>query len=452
MIKILAILAIALALFTIASAPYIAALLYTIVSVLQPQYVWFWAFTGISIFKISAGIAIIAWCVQIARGRMNWGIYNNGIFYGMLIMCVVIRLSDILSPFPNYSSMVSSTLVLDIYTTIFLMFFITLGLFNSEKALKYLVWALIGVTIYYTYWANSNYLQSNWTQFVNGRLEGPRGSPYRDGNIFSILFVIGLPFILFMIYHVDKTWQKVILILTVPLIWHALILCASRGAMLSAGISTLAAAWMIRSKGFNVVLLIGFVVFVIDQGGQVISRTVETIQLAENTEQEPINPRILSWQVGIQLVAKHPAFGVGPQRFLEASRFYFPGKSPHVAHNTLLNFSANTGLIAGIIYLSFFWVSRKMYKWNQKILEKHPNKLHTFINKASICALIGFFVGALFLDLIIFEPFYVLLLIIVANNFILKSKVASMTVGKKEGFVDTLQLELTRKKLNVVNT
>ncbi|WP_371192497.1 O-antigen ligase family protein [Glaciecola sp. SC05] len=427
MAKILTILLIALAAFMAVSAPYIAAVLYSAVSILQPQYIWFWVFDDISIFRISAGIAIVAWGIHMVRGGINWQIYNNGIFYGLLILLCIYYLSDLFTPFPSYGSRVGSELVMSIYTTIVLMFFIVLGLINHEKALKYLVWAIVAITLYYTYWANSNYLEGNWSQFAQGRLRGPNFSPYTDGNIFSIVFVIGLPFVLFAIYQVEKTWQKALLILAVPLIWHAMILCASRGALLSAAVSTLIAARMIKSKSFNVVLLVGALVFLIDQGGQMLSRTVTTVQQSETSANEPINPRVISWDIAFQLAKQYPILGVGPQRFLEASRTNFPGKSPHVPHNTFLNFSANLGIIAGFIYLTFFWISWKIYRWNKNALEKHPDKLHTYINKASFSSLMGFFVGSMFLDLIIFEPFYFLLLVIVANNFILKQKIANPT-------------------------
>jgi O-antigen ligase len=424
MIKILVLIAIAMSILLVISAPYVAAILYATVSLLQPHHVWFWAFEGISIFKISAGIAIVAWFFQMFRGLINWQVYNNGIFYGMVIICIIYYLSEFFSPFPNYSSMVGSTIVVEVYTSILIMAFVTLGLINNQTALKYLVWTLIGATLYYTFWSNSAYFENNWAQFTSNRLNGPFGSPYRDGNIFSVLFVIGIPFVIFAIYNVDKKWQKLIFLFSIPFIWHALILCASRGALLSAGVSTLVVAWMIKSKGFNMILLAGIAIFIVDQGGEILSRTTDTIQRVGVSSEEPLNPRFLSWQAGVQLIQKHPLLGVGPQRFLEASHFYFPGKTPHVAHNTFLNFAANIGLTAGIIYLSFFWVSRKMYKWNKKALEKYPSKFHTYVNKSSICSLIGFFVGAMFLDLIIFEPFYFLLLIIILNHVLLKQKVA----------------------------
>jgi hypothetical protein len=363
------------------------------------------------------------------RGGVNWGIYNNGIFYGMLVLLALYLLSDMFSPFPSYGSRVGSDLVIGIYSTIVLMFFIVLGLINHERALKLMAYTIIIVTLYYTYWANMAYLEGNWSQFTQGRLRGPRGSPYKDGNIFSIVFVIGLPFVLFAIYQVEKTWQKALLILAVPLIWHAMILCASRGALLSAAVSTLIAATMIKSKWLNIILLGGAVIFVIDQGGQMTQRTVTTVQKAESgtDDNKPINPRIISWGIAYDLTKKYPILGVGPQRFLEASRFHYQGKSPHVQHNTFLNYCSNLGIFAGITYLMFFWVSWKMFRWNRQALNKHPHRLHLYLNKACTCSLAGFFVGAIFLDLIIFEPFYFLLLVIVANNFVLKQKVANET-------------------------
>jgi len=38
-----------------------------------------------------------------------------------------------------------------------------------------------------------------------------------------------------------------------------------------------------------------------------------------------------------------------------------------------------------------------------------------------MCGLLGFFVGAIFLDLIIFEPFYFIVLLLSVNYFLIKS-------------------------------
>jgi|GEM_PF-713278 len=431
MAKILTFLLIALSFFSMVSAPYITAVLYSGVSLLQPQYIWFWVFDDISIFRISAGLAIISWGILMLRGGIKWQVYNNGIFYGMLALLAIYYLSDMLTPFPIYSSSVASDLVIGIYTTIVIMFFIVLGLINHDKALKALVWMIIGTTIYYTYWANEHYLSSNWGQFSWGRLDGPTNSPYKDSNVFSVIFVIGLPFILFMIYEVEKTWQKILLILAIPLIWHAMILCASRGALVSAAVSTLFAAKMIKSKTFNIVLLCGGSLFLVTQGSQMLSRSIETVQIAQSLQENEINPRLRSWNNAFETAKMYPILGVGPQRFLVAARVHFPETAQHVPHNTFLNFSAQLGVGAGFIYLLFFWVAWKMFRWNKKALKDHPDRFFEFVNKSSFVSLVGFFVGALFLDLIIFEPFYFLLLVIIVNNFLLKEKIAEKSVVRE---------------------
>jgi O-antigen ligase len=170
-------------------------------------------------------------------------------------------------------------------------------------------------------------------------------------------------------------------------------------------------------------LVLGFVVFLVDQGGVVLDRTKTTAESSQRSDTAPINPRITSWKNAIGLVKMYPLLGAGPQRFLEATRVHFPATARHVAHNTFFNFAANLGIIAAFIYLSFFWIAWKMYKWNKSVLDKHGSRVNIYINKAGICSLVGFFVGSMFLDLIIFEPFFFLLLILIVNNFLLKQKV-----------------------------
>jgi O-antigen ligase len=310
------------------------------------------------------------------------------------------------------------------------MFFIVLGLMNNEKALNAVVWVIIFVTIYYAYWANDHYLSSNWSQFNQGRLLGPAMSPYSDGNNLSILYVVGMPFVLFAIFNVKAMWQKGLLALCLPFILHSIVLCASRGALVAVVVSTLMAAFMLKSKKLNVLLLVSFIIFIGTQGGQLLNRTTSTVESAQTEAEEPLNPRLISWEAAFGVFLKHPIVGAGPQRFEQAARVYFPGKTPHVAHSTLFNFAANLGFFGAFTYIMFFYVSWKMYKTNRKLLKVIQNENFEFINKASICSLAGFFVGAIFLDLIIFEPFFFLLLVIISNHYLINQ--ASITNTSKD--------------------
>jgi ABC-type multidrug transport system fused ATPase/permease subunit len=296
------------------------------------------------------------------------------------------------------------------------MYFIILGLINRPNILIYFAIVIIITAGYYVYWANDNYLANNWAMFTQGRLRGPRFSPYADGNALSIVLIIGMPFILFGIQFFKRQWVKISLLLLIPLLWHALILFASRGALLSAAVVTLYAAMIMKSKVLNKILVLGFIAALITQGGVLMQRTTSTIEKSESQTEEPLNPRIVSWTVGVHLAMKYPFLGVGPQRFQKASATLFPGESPHVAHNTLLNFSANTGIFAGLLYLSFFYTSWKQYKYVRNNVAF--TSVYSYINRSSMTALIGFFVGAIFLDLIIFEPFY-FILVLISSNFVL---------------------------------
>lgn len=403
------------------SAPWLAALSYTTVSIMQPQYVWFWSFDGFPIFKITAGLAIIAWVIQAMQKRIDGRIYKDRVVIALPALWLIYQVSMFFSPFTNDGVGAGPAVVMNTLDIITLMFLIVIGLIRSAKALETFAIVMIATAVYYTYWANTAYLTSDYSKFEAGRLMGPRGSPYRDGNDFSILFVITMPFVLFGIFYFKSRVVRLILIAALPLLWHGIVLCSSRGALLSISVATLFAAFMVKSKMLNVGLAVGFVIFMIFQGGPIISRSLDTTRAADENPDQPINPRVLSWLVGVELIKRHPILGVGPQQFRLAANTYYPGATPHVAHNTFLNFAANTGVFAGFIYLFFFYRAFKMYRHDRWLAP--PGSVFEYLNKACACALVGFFVGALFLDLIIFEPFYFVMLLMVANHYNLAKEI-----------------------------
>ena len=418
MVKILTILALLFTTLMLVSAPYLAALSYTTVSVMQPQYIWFLSFDGIPLFKITAGLSILAWGIQAARGEINWAVYGSGQYRALALLVGVMHISDWVTPFDSYFAGTGAEIVLSTMRTIFIMYTIVLGLIQNKKALVIFCYTMLAIAIYYTYWTNKAYFTQDWSMFKSGRFAGLPKGPYRDENAFSILLVILMHFILFGIFFFKDKRIKIGLIVLIPFLWHALILCASRGALLSAGLSTLFATTLIRSKKLNIILLVAFAGAIIWQGGALLNRTSETVNRAEYSD-EPINPRLASWKVGAKLAAEYPLFGVGPQRFQIASRIHFPGESPHVAHNTFLNFSANTGILAGFLYLYFFFKSYSDFKYVK--LHARRDSIYAYINNACMCGLFGFFIGAIFLDLIIFEPFYFIVLLLSVNYFLMKN-------------------------------
>lgn len=415
-------------------APWITGLAYVSNSLLQPQYIWHWIFEGIPIFKITAGIAIAGFLVYWAQGNVNFQVYKNTQNKFLVVIWVWMHLSQYFSSFKGVTVSVPPALVLDILDSIMIMYFIILGLCQKEIALKYLCYAFILVGLYYTYWANSAYLNQEWYRFVNDRLVGPSGSPYHDENVMSTLIVMCVPFIIFMYFRVKHKLLKVLIVAMVPLAWHAIILFSSRTALLASVVSLLAIAFVIRSSKVNISLGVFFTLFMAYQGAMLLERTSETIERSKSYSVEPVNPRLVSWEVGLKLIPIYPVFGAGVQMYEAAAATHFPGKTPNVAHNTFLNFAVNAGLLTGLMFLGLIWLAwsrlKEARRWGGSFQD-----LDYYALVSSSTSLIGFFVCSMFLDLIIFEPFYIVLIINLVSYLRVSEKFTKTSV---KGHIDKL--------------
>ncbi|MBO1255019.1 O-antigen ligase family protein [Alteromonas sp. 5E99-2] len=463
MVRLAVYLLLVVAAMAIVAAPWATVMLYFLNGIMQPSFVWPWefpSFTFMSLSKILAILSILAWMKAVASKGVDFSIYNSPQNFAILIMWVLMHLSDILSPYPVYFAGVRAEIVLDAMNTIVIMYFIGLGILSDVRVYKK---AFLGmsimfayISVYYVYWANDVYLDNNWSMFFDGRLKSPPGTTIGDQNALSCLIVMGMPFVFLGYFYIKNFFLKWGSLAVLPLLWHSLFLFGSRGAMIALVCTTILCLQLLKPykakkknknglwpkepeektentdaenarfkslKLFKIAIMIGLVGAIATQGGAMLNRSTETIDVAKSDTEKPINPRIVSWNVGLSLIAKYPVFGVGPQRFQMASNRLFPGRSVHVAHNTFLNFAANTGLPVGLLFLFLFWTSYKNYTFcrnngiaNYPILE--------YVNIACSAALVGFFISALFLDMIIFEAFYFILALNLAKLFTFKKLLA----------------------------
>jgi hypothetical protein len=359
---------------------------------------------------VAAGTAILVFMFQAVNKKLDFSVYRYKQNLLLIIFWLMFNLSDYFSPIGAFTSATSAELVLSNFNIIILMYFISLPLINSEQALKVLALLFAGLLLYYVYWSNTQYFDYNIRQFNQGRLMGPFKSPYSDENKFAMVFVTGMPFLLFGIFYFRSLILRAVFGLGLLFLWHSIILTGSRGALLSVAAATLFAYLIIKSRVFGIMLVCGLIAAVIYQGGQLRDRSTETLETANTQTEEAIDPRVQSWDTGIELIKLHPLLGVGVQRFQQATRIYFPSRPAYVAHNTFLNFAANSGLLNGIIYLSFYWLQFKRFRKIRKS-EVDPKSTMSYVNNSTMVAFTGFYVGSMFLDLIIFEPFYFLLLL-----------------------------------------
>lgn len=410
-------------------SPWIAGVAYLAFGVMQPQYIWFWHFESLPFTpsKILAILAILSWLIAALNNKIDFDIYKRKQNLVLLVMWLWIHLSHLTTPFPGGAAYTGPELVLSTLNTIMILYFVCIGILTHQSGLKYMSILMAVLVTYYVYWSNDQYLSGNWSQFTQGRLRGPNYSVYRDENVFSTLFVVGMPFILYGFFYLKEKLLRYSPLMIIPLLWHSLFLIGSRGAMISTLIATLITSKLCPSKLFDKVIVIGFVVAMLTQGGAMLNRSSETYSQSQNEEREgALNPRLISWQHGLTFIIKHPITGVGVQKFQQATRVYFPSDTPYVAHNTFLQLAANSGILVGLLYLYLFKLIYRDYRYcvNNDV-KRYP--LLDYSNKAIATSLAGFFISAIFLDLMIFEAFYYLLAMNIIKQYLFEKKISTDT-------------------------
>jgi O-antigen ligase len=132
--------------------------------------------------------------------------------------------------------------------------------------------------------------------------------------------------------------------------------------------------------------------------------------LDEYSEDASATGRLDAWEAGARMMVANPLTGVGPGAFLRAFPDYSP-RQPLQAHNTFIQFGAEFGPIA-LIAVAVMLGSCIRSLWRitpsgglNESAALDPNLL---VREATLAAITGLTVSALFLSLQLFEVMYFL--------------------------------------------
>jgi len=390
--------------------PWVGALAYYLLGVGQPQAVWTWIFQDLRISLFVTLATVTGFALSILMRRLDFGRLKQPQNLLMLVLWALVNLSRYFGSYTDLADAgqgLGADFILSYFNKILFFYFIAVLLIDDWRKLKALLYVLCGIVLYYTWWANNIYLSGQYWRFGdNGRLNGPEGL-YHDENTFALLFVIGTP----VLYYTGLAcrWRllRYALWLAIPLSWHALFLTSSRGGLLALAVVCVYLFLKSYSKSVSIILTVGLVVAVLTQGVTVLNRVDDT---GADPSQEVADPRLISWEVGTQMFLDYPLFGVGVGNFVQAFSDY-SHTNAHVAHNTFLQFAANSGLGSGLIYLWLFVAVARQYRKEKRAGPVFDElDMRTYSGDLIRSAMLGFFVVALFLDLMLFELFYMLLI------------------------------------------
>jgi O-antigen ligase len=385
-----------------------------LIGILNPQSIWSWSFEGLRpvywvLLPTLIGVGFMG-----ARGRLRWGALANVRVLCLLIIWSTGMLSWWFAPYSMNSVPSGQTgvqyadFIMVNLSKIVLLTLAAMLCVRTANQLKVMATVMLLSGIYLAWWVNDQYFfKGGW-----GRLGGPVGldgsGTYRDENLFGTLLAATFPFVWFAAFSTRQYWLRLLLFLCVPVIWHAVFLTGSRGALLALGAAMILVAVRTKRRSISVALVVLFVIAFAWQAGDTMKSRATSI--GEYSEDASATSRLDAWEVGLRMMVSHPLIGVGPGAFMRAFPD-FSARQPLQAHNTFVQFGAEFGPCALIALVGLFG-SCIFPLWRIKsdgmFGATKPTDHDLYMREATLASIVSLVVNSFFLSLQLFEVLYFL--------------------------------------------
>jgi putative inorganic carbon (HCO3(-)) transporter len=380
--------------------------------VLQPQAVWWWDFGGIRpdfwvLVPTALGIVI-----GVATKQLDLRTLQNKRNLYILVLWVCVIASYFFGPYVhviNKWRVFDSAKMLGIVNNMMLLYFMAAICIDSERKLMTLFYIVCGSAAYLVYWCNAQY----FIHHVVGRIEGPQDvhgqGIYHDQNAFAMLFVVAQSFFWYLGLSQKRPLWRWAIWLIIPFSWNAVFLTASRGGLVGLGVAVLLIALRSKYKLFKYALIPAFVFVFVWEGGGLMKSRAETI--GHYQSESSAETRIQAWHAAVRAIEDHPFSGVGIASFIVA----FPNYSedqPREAHDTFLQITAESGVLAGVMYLltviNLLMSLSRIVKERAALVREPERDPLCLTSEVTIVAFAGLVTCSLFLSMQVFEIFYCL--------------------------------------------
>ena len=399
-----------------------------LVAILSPQAVWYWNFEGLRPALWLLLPTLIGFAVGLARGELRLDPLRNRRIALLAGLWIFLTVSYFFGPYVDAGGpyrFSDPAWAFETLNKVLLLCFVACVCIDDERKVIALAGVLVVSAVYLVYWANAQYLSGQ----VWGRLAGPVDETgtgiYADENTFAMLFVVAQPFLWFGGFALRSVKLRYALWLVIPFAWHAVFLTASRGGLV--GVAAVTALIALRStrRALGLLLIPALLVAYVWQAGDLMKSRAETID--EFRTESSAATRLEAWGAAWNMMRTHPVTGVGLASFGPAFPNYSP-KEPREAHNTVLQVAGESGLFAGLALLLLVLATLRALWRNATRLRALPapegrGHILALLNEATLVALCGFSVCALFLSLQMYEILYFLL--VLANGILYASSRAT---------------------------
>lgn len=412
--------------------PWIGVVCAYMVAVLTPQAIWWWDFGDIRPVLLVTVPTAIGVLIALARNELDWAVLRQRRNLYILILWMCFILSYYFGPYTHVGGpwrFDDPDYALAVLNKILLLYFMACLCIDTQRKLQVLFCVVAASALYLIYWANEQYLAGH----VFGRLAGPVDlygvGIYRDENNFAMLFVVAQPFLWYLGAYFKRPAVRWAIWLMIPFCWHALFLTASRGGLLGLSATTFLIALRSRHRVLGLALIPAFLFVYQYHAPSLMKQRADTI--SKYQEDASAEDRIEAWRAAARMIAAHPITGVGLASFGPAFPDY-SAQQPREAHDTLLQITAQSGVLAGAMYVLIVLASITGLWRNGRRLRARDGPAQggmlSYLNDAILVALCGLVVCSLFLSLQEFEIFYCLN--VLAN--------AAVYLGRKEAGEDAV--------------
>ncbi len=374
--------------------PFIGVLAYVSLSILRPESLWPWSVPAGNYSRIVGIGMLVGWAI---RGTGSWHFGQARAIVGAFIAFFLWSMVSA-SKAPNQE--VAWNFVLD-FSKIALPFLIGVTIIRSQLQLYALLWVVTICSGYVCLSLNMTYLQGH--NVVDGW--GGMGRAVIATALVmttSVAFFLGL--------YEDAWWRKALALGSCAMQLHAIMLSFSRGGMLGLVTSGVTALLIIPKK-WSHYLVFGLVVLLgIRLAGPELTTRYSTVSASRENRDASAESRLDLWQDCLDVIAKHPVFGVGPDHWpLIASDYGW--ESGKEAHNNWLQNGAELGLPGMLFLAGTFGMCLIRSFGVLSLRDPVADPLALMIAHMSVVALAGFFVSSQFVTIEMLEhPYYVMMI------------------------------------------
>jgi O-antigen ligase len=316
----------------------------------------------------------------------NRNSFTQAISFNLNLKLTLTYIGFILWAFGSLFYAINSTEVLvnlSRQLNVFLMFFIMACLtYNLKNKLNILAW-IVSIILAFEIYAVLDQavdLFNSTGRIEGGKLKGVTAN--RNVTAFSI--AIKIPFVLYLIHVIKKTWKKLALGLIITLGLVSLSMIQSRASFVAVGLIVFAYTllqlvlyYKDNKKKKHLFFNIGYLLaplflailvnqtFLSSKGADAISRAAT---ISVNTSDNSINQRLRYYQDVLTHFSKNPFLGVGLGNWKLKSIDYDKNNLngyvvPYHAHSDFIQLGAELGIVGFILYLGvFIWAVYYVYR------------------------------------------------------------------------------------------